>query len=167
MIKEYLNRGVSMKNQKGFTKTEVLIIIVLLGILGTIIWVAVDPFERLSQERDNIRRSESVAVLNSVLKYKTVNDGELPQGIDFDANSAQVLGTAGVGCDFTCGAIRTTASCVDLQSDLVDLYLEEIPSDPKFGDKENSDYYINRTTTGSIVVGACDPELSRTISVTR
>lgn len=156
-----------MKNQQGFTKIEVILIFVLLVLLGGIIWIAVDPVNRLAEERDNIRRSQSVAVLNSILKYRTMHDGEMPLGIDYDANSAQVLGTSSTDCDFTCGAIRTTKSCLDLSEALVDEYISEIPVDPGFGLPENTDYYVNRTETGRLVVGACDPEVSKTISVTR
>lgn len=156
-----------MKNQKGFTKTEVIIIIVLLMILGAIIWIAVDPFTKVANDRDNIRRSEVVAILNGVLKYKTMNDNELPVGIDDNPTTAQVLGAGTTGCDLTCGAVRAEISCLDLSADLVDTYLEEIPADPSSGSAANTDYYINVTSSGRILVGACDPERSNTISVTR
>ncbi len=156
-----------MKNQKGFTKIEVLIIIVLLLILGSIIWIAVDPFTRVSQDRDNIRRSEVVAILNGVLKYKTMNDNQLPSGIDSNPETIQVLGSGSTGCDLTCGAARAEIECLDLKDDLVDAYLEEIPTDPSSGSPANTDYYVNVNSSGKIFVGACDPELVETITVNR
>jgi len=156
-----------MKNQKGFTKIEIVIILVLLLILGAIIWVAVDPFTRVAQERDNIRRSEVVAILNGVLKYQTMNEKDLPSGIDSNPETVQVLGAGSTGCDLTCGGVRAEIQCVDLSNDLVDTYLEEIPTDPSSGTPANTDYYLNVNSSGRIFVGACDPELAETITVNR
>ena len=156
-----------MKNQKGFTKIEIVIILVLLLILGAIIWIAVDPFTRVAQDRDNIRRSEVVAILNGVLKYKTMNDQQFPEGIDSNPETIQVLGSGTSGCDLTCGAARAEIECLNLDPDLVDKYLEEIPMDPSSGTPTNTDYYVNVNTSGKLFVGACDPELAETITVSR
>ena len=156
-----------MKNQKGFTRVEIVIVIVLLLILGAIIWVAVDPATRFATERDNQRRSHVVSILNAVLKYQTMNDGQLPAGIDINAATAQVLGVGTNACDLSCGAAVTAMTCADLSPSLIGQYLEDIPVDPLSGSAINSDYFINVTATGRILVGSCDPEVSRSISVTR
>jgi len=156
-----------MKNQKGFTLIELLVVIVILGILAAIIFVAVDPATRFGDARDARRTAEVVSILNAVLKYQVDNDGDLPAGIDLVTGSFQVLGTAGSGCDSTCTAGTSVAACLDLSSDLVDTYLASIPLDPQTGAATNTDYYINRTASGRITVGVCDPENAAAISVSR
>src|SRR3989338_5037918 len=100
-----------MRQSKGFTLIEVLIVIVILSILASIIFVAVDPATRFGDARDARRRSEVVSILNAILKYQVDNDGDLPAGIDAVTASSQVLGTAGSGCDATCTATTTVAAC--------------------------------------------------------
>lgn len=156
-----------MKNKKGFTLIELLVVIVIISILAAIIFVAVDPAKRFGDSRDARRRSEVVSILNAILKYQVDNDGDLPSGIDSVTATSQVLGTAGSGCDTTCSADSTVAACLDLSGDLVDTYLAAIPMDPDSGTSANTDYYINKTTGGRILVGACDPENAGAISVRR
>lgn len=156
-----------MQKQKGFTLIELLIVIVIISILAAIIYVAVDPATRFGDARNARRRSEVVSILNAILKYQVDNNGSLPAGIDGSTTDSQVLGTAGSGCDATCTAATTVAACLDLSTALVDEYLAAIPIDPSSGAASNTDYYLNRTTNGRILVGACDPENSAVISVTR
>ncbi len=145
-----------------------MIVIVILAILAAIIFVAVDPATRFGDARDARRRSEVVSILNAVLKYQVDNDGDLPTGIDAVSASSQVLGTAATGCDSTCTDGGTTlGACVDLTTPLVDTYLAAIPTDPDTGTAANTDYYINQTAGGRLLVGACDPENAGSISVTR
>ncbi len=157
-----------MKNTKGFTLIELLIVIVIISILAAIIYVAVDPATRFGDARNARRRAEVVSILNAVLKYQVDNNGSLPAGIDAVPGTSQVLGTSVSGCDTTCGlAGGEVAACLDLGTALVDEYLAAIPTDPSTGTAANTDYYLNRTTNGRILVGACDPENGATISVTR
>lgn len=157
-----------MRNQKGFTLIELLIVIVIISILAAIIFVAVDPATRFADARDARRRAEIVSILNAVLHYQVDNDGDLPTGIDTNANTFQILGI-GSGCDTTCTATgaNDVATCLDLSGPLVDEYLAAIPMDPLTGTSTNTDYYINRTSGGRILVGACDPELAGSLTVTR
>jgi len=158
-----------MRQSKGFTLIELLIVIVIISILAAIIYVAVDPATRFGDARNARRRAEVVSILNAVLKYQVDNNGSLPAGIDSTPATSQILGTAVGTCDVTCTAtgLNDEADCVDLSTPLVDEYLAAIPLDPSTGVSTNTDYYINRTTSGRILVGACDPENGATINVTR
>jgi prepilin-type N-terminal cleavage/methylation domain-containing protein len=157
-----------MKNQKGFTLIELLVVIVIIGILATIIFVAVDPATRFADARDARRKAEVVSILNATLKYMVDNGGSLPSALDAVPATSQVLGTAVTGCNTTCTDGGTTlAACADLSGDLVDTYLAAMPTDPDTGTAANTDYYINRTPSNRITVGACDPENATSISVSR
>jgi len=49
---------------------------------------------------------------------------------------------------------------VDLEAVLVaGGYIASIPTDPVTGTSGNSDYYVQRESTGVVTVGACDPEV--------
>ena len=152
---------------RGFTLLEILLVVAAIAILAGIVIVAINPNKQLGDTRNSERRSDVNTVLNAVYQYVIDNNGSLPSGIDATAGTSQVLGTDATGCDSTCGAATTVAACVDLSSDLVPTYIVGIPSDPSNGSAANTDYYINQDANGRVTVGACDPEQSATINVTR
>lgn len=153
--------------KQGFTLLEVLLVVAAIGILAGIVIVALNPSKQLGDTRNAQRRADVNTILNAVYQYAIDNDGNLPAGIDGATSTSQVLGTAGSGLDSTCTATTTVAAGLDLSSDLVPTYIVGIPLDPKTGAATNTDYYINKDANDRITVGACDPEQSATISVTR
>lgn len=168
-------RSKNVKGAEGFTLIELLIVIGVLGILAGIILVAVDPAKRLEQARDARRFSEVNSMLNAILNYTVDNVGTLPTALDSVATNSQQLGT-GVTCEVGCtGAFggATVAACADLTSDLVDEYIAEIPVDPEGGngtetyDAVRTGYWVNRSATGRIQVGSCNPERATAITVKR
>ncbi len=153
--------------KQGFTLLEVLLVVAAISILAGIVIIAINPGKQLGDTRNAQRRSDVNTILNAVYQYSLDNNGNLPSDIDSVTTSSQVLGTATTGCDTTCGATTTVASCVDLSQELVPTYIVGIPTDPQTGTAANTDYYINKDANGRITVGACDPEQGATISVTR
>lgn len=153
-----------MKNhKKGFTLLEVLLVVAALGVLAGIVVVALNPGRQLGDTRNAQRRADVNTILNAVYQYAIDNDGNLPVEIDTETESSQVLGTAGTAC----AAIPAVAGAVDLSSALVPTYLAGIPQDPKTGSTLDTRYYINKDASGRVTVGACNPEQSAVISVTR
>ncbi len=163
----YINFVMQRKNQTGFTLVELLVVIGIIVILFSVILVAIDPARRLSQARDAVRRQDVRDMLESIQEYLVDNDGAQPTSIDTDADSYEQIGTANSGCDSGCTAQTTESACADLESDLVDTYLSEIPVDPSTGTAAETDYYVNINASGRVEVGACDPEIADTISVKR
>ncbi|MBI4117878.1 MAG: prepilin-type N-terminal cleavage/methylation domain-containing protein [Parcubacteria group bacterium] len=155
------------KGKRGFTLVELLIVITIIVILAAIIFIAVDPPKRFSQARNARRWAEVRSILEAIVEYAADNNGSLPSGIDATVGSSQVLGTAASGCNTVCGATTTVSACLDISGSLVDTYLSSIPLDPLTGTAAITDYYVNKTASGRITVGSCDPELSQTISVSR
>ena len=155
------------KHKKGFTLVELLVVIGIIVILFAVVLVAIDPAKRLKQARDAVRRQDVRDVLEAIQESIVDNNGTVPSGIDSTTTSYQVLGTATSGCNTTCTAQTTVASCVDLTSVLVDTYLASIPIDPSSGSSTNTDYAVNKTSGGRIAIVSCDPEVATTISVQR
>jgi len=143
----------------GFTLMELIIVIAIISILAAAVFWAINPARRLAEANNAQRWTDVTAILSAVSAYIVDNDGDYPAVIDDNSSTSQVLGTDSGTCDSYCGAVSTVASCINLTADLVDNgYLPTIPTDPKTGDVGNSDYYINKESTGIITVGACDPE---------
>lgn len=160
--------------RRGFTLIELLLVIGIIAILAAIVLVAVDPPKRFSQARDARRAGEVYSILNAILNYMSDNVGAVPAGIDNDASTAQVLGTAGSGCNTGCAPAGTTLSaCLDLGTPLVDEYVASIPVDPKGTngvvtyDASRTGYYVNKSANNRITVGACNPERVSSITVQR
>lgn len=154
-------------NKKGFTLLEVLLVVAAIGILAGIVIIAINPGKQLGDTRNAQRRSDVSTILNAIYQFSIDNNGVLPAGIDALPATSQVLGTAGAGLDSTCGAVTTLAAGLNLTADLVADYIVGIPMDPQTGTAANTDYYVNQDANGRLTVGACDPEQSATINVTR
>ena len=155
------------KSNKGFTLLEILLVVAAIAILAGIVIIAINPSKQLGDTRNAQRRSDVNTILNAVYQYNIDNNGVMPGNIDAIADSSQVLGTSGTGCDSTCSAVTTVAACVDLSGDLIPTYIVGIPIDPSTGAATNTEYYINKDANGRITVGACDPEQSAVIDITR
>ncbi len=155
------------KSNKGFTLLEILLVVAAIAILAGIVIIAINPSKQLGDTRNAQRRSDVNTIINAVYQYSIDNNGVMPINIDAVTDSSQVLGTSGTGCDSTCSAVTTVAACVDLSGDLIPTYIVGIPIDPSTGAETNTEYYINKDANGRITVGACDPEQSAVISITR
>ncbi len=155
------------RGEGGFTLIELLVVVGIILILFGVIFVAVDPARRFAQARNANRREDIRDILEATLTYIVDNTGNYPSGLDNVTTSAQVLGTATTGCDTTCTATTTVSSCLDLSNSVGGTYIAKMPPDPKTGTDANTDYYVNKQSTGRITVGACDPELSVSMDVTR
>ena len=160
--------------RRGFTLIELLVVIGIIAILAALSLVAVDPPKGVSQARDARRAGEVYSILNAILNYMSDNVGAVPAGIDSDASTAQVLGTAGSGCNTGCAPAGTTLSaCLNIAPSLVDEFIASIPVDPKGTngvvtyDASRTGYWVNRSTNNRITVGSCNPERVSSITVQR
>lgn len=147
-----------MRNKKGFTLVEVLLVIVIIAILAAIVIVAINPGRQISQANNTQRSSDVKTILDAVHEYGIDNRGVYPTGITAVATV--------VGDD---------ATEIDICSDLVPTYIAEMPYDPTatggaYTDctTYNTGYTIAKdATSGRVTVAAPGAELSETISVTR
>lgn len=152
--------------KKGFTLVELLVVIVIIGILAAVIFVALDPAQRFGDARDARRWQEVRSILDAVIKYQVDNGGTLPGVIPSGSGNAIVLGTDTDDATCVCSGGTGTEDCLDLSGTLVDGYLAAIPVDPSTGTDAITRYYIYQSTGGRITVGACDAEYD-TVTVSR
>lgn len=152
---------------KGFTLLEILLVVAAIAILAGIVIFALNPGKQLGDTRNAQRSVDVNTILNAFYQYAIDNNGSFPAGVDAVTGTVQVLGTATSGADSTCSAETSVASALDVSSALIPTYIVGIPVDPSTGTDANTDYYVNVDANGRLTVGACDPEQSATIEVTR
>lgn len=147
-----------MKNRKGFTLVEVLLVIVIIAILAAIVIIAINPGRQISQANNTQRQSDVTSILNAVNEYAIDNRGTF---------SSAITGTATV--------VGSGAGQIDICTDLVPTYIAAMPFDPTAtgaGYTDCTTYdtgytVVKDATTGRITVAAPSAELSETISVTK
>lgn len=147
-----------MKNKKGFTLVEVLLVVVIIAILAAIVIVAINPGRQISQANNTQRSADVKTVLDAVHEYAVDNRGAFPAAI---TAVATVVGSA--------------EGQIDICADVVPTYVAAMPFDPTAADAAytscaayNTGYTILKDAdTGRITVSAPGAELEETISVTR
>ncbi len=150
--------------QKGFTLIEILVVIGIIGILATVVLVAVNPSRQFKQARDSQRVANVNTILNAIGQNIADHEGmvfcdgtvrTLPQGINYGISS-------GLSIDG-----------INLADCLIPEYLPKLPHEPG----NTSAYYTNEDdyftgyslyvdTGGRITISAAG-EIQPDISVTR
>jgi type IV pilus assembly protein PilA len=148
------------EKNKGFTLIELLIVMGIIGLLATIVLVAVNPARQFAQARDTQRISNVNAMLNAVSERIADHRGIFEEGCS--AGSIPPILT------------HISSSGFDIYDCLVPQYISSLPLDPVQGNfasssDYNSGYQIFRDTgTGRITISAPFTEISSSsIFVTR
>jgi len=146
-----------MKNKKGFTLVEVLLVVVIIAILAAIVIVAINPARQISQANNTQRASDVKTLIDAVHEYAIDNRGALPAAI---TGTATVVGDGGTQ--------------IDLCTLLVPTYVAAMPFDPNATGAHYTDctdydtgYTIMTAGSGRLTVASPDAELGETIAVTR
>ena len=145
-----------LKNSKGFTLLEILLVVAAIAILAGIVIIAINPGKQLGDTRDAQRAVDANTILNAVYQYALDNNGSLPSTI---TNGATEI----------CIDSGTCTGLIVLSSDLVSDYIVGIPTDPSVtgATGTGAGYEIHQDgTTGRVTVSAPDAE-NTTISITR
>lgn len=82
----------SKKVSQGFTLVELLIVIAVMGVLATVVLVAIDPVEQLARGRDSGRKTTMSQLVTAVQSYYTSRNAKYPVA---DATWITTLKTTG------------------------------------------------------------------------
>lgn len=156
----------SEKRARGFSLPELVVIMAIITVLFAVVLVGLQPTTRIGATHDAERRRAVHDILQALASYEADNTGNAPAVIDALTASVQLVGTNVSGCGgatASCaGYTKIESSCADLSS-LVDAYLSAMPTDPTTGTAGNTRYYVQKTYSNRLEVGACDPEQTASI----
>ena len=152
-----------MTKNRGFSVIELLVVIGIMGILLSIVVIAVSPGQQFAQANNTKRSSDVNAILNAINQYAAANKGALPTSI---TTTATVIGSG--------------AGQINLCADLVPNSIADLPLDPNTGTENpansvcttpgatyNTGYTASRSNTGNRVTVTAPGAEGETITVTR
>jgi type IV pilus assembly protein PilA len=145
-----------IKEQKGFTLIEVLLVVAIIAILAGIVILAVNPGKQLGDTRNSERRADVNTILNAVYQYSIDNQGNLPSSIT--TTTTDICATGASSCT---GLVDLSVLAANGK------YLVAIPSDPQTGTATDTHYQIAKDANGRVTVSAPSAEQGVTISATR
>lgn len=142
-----------VKQKKGFTLLEVLLVLALVGILLAITLVTFDPIGQIAEARNNQRSTDILRIESALTQYR-LQEGSYPAGIT--RNHQEI-------CD---PDASTCIGYIDLAF-LVPTYLNLIPQDPEDEDNTGGSGYSIAVDENSNIVSliALRAESSASIAI--
>jgi prepilin-type N-terminal cleavage/methylation domain-containing protein len=157
---------------KGFTLIELLLVVAIISVLAVVVFVALNPSQRLKDAKDARRTTDVDSILTAIHQSIVDNKGTLPTNLPAAGTEAQ-LGTGASGCAIATGGCAVTATaCADLLTGSQNLakYLKTLPVDPTGGTTytaSHSGYAVVVDTNGIVTVKACGTEGTTNIASSR
>lgn len=131
-LKKTLLRRSFVNVQQGFTLMELLIVVAIIGIMSTVLVVAINPARQLAKARDAQRKTDLVAILSGVIQYASEHSGDLPD-TDGDPDTSNFPTTPTcIGSDVGCFDLANAGEAGD---EIVPVYMVSMPHDPRFADE--------------------------------
>jgi type IV pilus assembly protein PilA len=143
-----------LRSKKGFTLLEILLVVAAIGILASIVIIAINPGKQLAETRNAKRNADVGQVLNGVYQY-LIDEGSIPASIT--ATQTEICVTDGA-----CTGLIDLSVLTNNEK-----YLVTMPIDPTGSSTNGAGYEISKSANGRVTVVAPDAEESATISVTR
>ena len=151
----------TLREEKGFTLLEILLVVAAIAILAGIVILALNPSKQLAETRNAQRWSDVNTMLNAVYQYSIDNNGSVPSTIT--ATPTGICKTGG-----TCTGLVDLSVLTTNETYLVGIPVDPNPNATACTDTTNSTCYeISQSTNGRVTVTATSAEEGETISVTR
>jgi prepilin-type N-terminal cleavage/methylation domain-containing protein len=151
---------ISILRKKGFTLLEILLVIAAIGILASIVIVAINPQRQLAQVRDTQRISDLEAMYKGLNQY-LIDYGQYPAPIQSMAIGYEERREV-------CRQAVSNSGCISLSGDITPTYLAQIPQDPQANVSDQisewgTGYSVVRNSDGTIALVANIPEIESSL----
>ena len=161
-----------LKNKKGFTLIELILVIAIISVMAVVVFVALNPAQRLKDAKDARRTQDVDTILSAIHSAIVDNKGTLPTNLSAAGTTEKQLGTATSGCTVATGGctVAATGDCIDLSptgAAGIGKYLKSIPTDPNAGTAALTKYSVVVDANGIVTVKACGTEGATNISASR
>jgi len=159
-----------LKQQRGFTLLEVLLVVAIIAILAGIVIIAINPGKNLGDTRNSQRSADVNTILNGVYQYELDNNGAAP-AVGSRTGAVAITSTLTEVCSASASACTGLVDLNILSTN--GKYLVSIPGDPTCPtgppacNANGAGYKIGLTSNGRLQVTAPQAEQSKTISVTK
>ena len=160
-----------MKNIKGFTLIELIIVIAIISLLAAATFVAVNPARRVGNAQDATRYQDLMAIADAYQTYLADNNSTPPTNTS-DGTTYMIATTTPtvVVSPASCDSTTTPSRFVVLDTLVSTGYIGQIPLDPAYSYTNNtysSMYWMYHETSGKLKLGACKKYGDNYPSVTR
>jgi prepilin-type N-terminal cleavage/methylation domain-containing protein len=144
-----------IKQNKGFTLLEILLVIAAIGILAAIVLVAINPNRQIALG-NNARRSSDVGTIYKAIQQYNIDNQRYPEAIEN-------MQTGYDNRKEICRVGEYGINCIDIDGDIVPIYIASIPEDPNSTTVISTRYSIVKNLNNTIAVRAEGAELGREI----
>jgi len=154
----------------GYSYLEILTALAIVSVLALVISTFANPAWHLRREYDAVREDGVRDYMEALLDLQLEElDAFEPIFSEIEGQRA-MIGTgescAG-GFGDQCSDEILSDTCLDLTDELIPIYLESLPIDPREGFSENQTGYYVSYVGGVFEVGACNPESRNEIILTK
>lgn len=154
MVRKFAVKRILETHPRGFTLIELLIVIVVISLIATAAFAALNPTKRIGESNDSRRKSDLISLGRAIEMY-TADYGYAPTQL---ASNAIAAGQKYVLCSsaatLSCDG-QSHACLVVTDTNFLGQYLPALPVDPSKSAVTDTGYYITRSNTNSLVLGAC------------
>ncbi|MBT6691052.1 type II secretion system protein [Candidatus Parcubacteria bacterium] len=153
------------KERQGLTLVGLIMVTMIIVILGSAVFMWVDPVAKIGEAKDQRRREAVLMLAEAIAEYTHDHKGALPVLGSVVNGTKKVLCESQGGSNVSCSG--DSADCLRIaHRDFYSDYLQQLPIDPDKSANTDTGYYLEKDSNGQLVVGACSTYGSSAITKT-
>lgn len=142
------------KNVLGFNLIQLVIVVAIAAILTAVIFLNEDPLARIGKAKD-AERLQDIQSLAKAIEIYGIDQHSLPTDLSSaDISLGEILVLCSASGTANCDGVARECLVVDDPNFLK--YLKSLPVDPDKNDTTDTGYYVTRSASGAVQIGACN-----------